>query len=186
MGNRLEIEMSEKKDVYAEAKKQMRLSERIVAAIPGFRGYKEKELRRESDKLVRNHLHLKLSKSKDDLKTVFQKLSDRRYFDVITDMDRLMAKVDRVTEKVNHASYGYAGFFNIVKVTEENLDRMIDFDNNLVDEADGLAADVDAFKTEIAKGETKNVKGRIQSITDKLETFEETFDKRAEVILGVT
>ena len=178
--------MSEKKDVYAEAKKQMRLSERIVAAIPGFRGYKEKELRRESDKLVRNHLHLKLSKSKDDLKTVFQKLSDRRYFDVITDMDRLMAKVDRVTEKVNHASYGYAGFFNIVKVTEENLDRMIDFDNNLVDEADGLAADVDAFKTEIAKGETKNVKGRIQSITDKLETFEETFDKRAEVILGVT
>jgi hypothetical protein len=186
MGNRLEIEMSEKKDVYAEAKKQMRLSERIVAAIPGFRGYKEKELRRESDKLVRNHLHLKLSKSKDDLKTVFQKLSDRRYFDVITDMDRLMAKVDRVTEKVNHASYGYAGFFNIVKVTEENLDRMIDFDNNLVDEADGLAADVDAFKTEIAKGETKNVKGRIQSVTDKVEKFEETFDKRAEVILGVT
>ena len=185
MGNRLEIEMSEKKDVYAEAKKQMRLSERIVAAIPGFRGYKEKELRRESDKLVRNHLHLKLSESKDDLKTVFQKLSDRRYFDVITDMDRLMAKVDRVTEKVNHASYGYAGFFNIVKVTEENLDRMIDFDNKLVDEADGLAADIDAFKAEIAKGETKNVKGRVQSVTDKVETFEETFDKRAEVILGV-
>jgi len=186
MGKRRKIEMSEKKDVYSEAKKQMRLSERIVAAIPGFRGYKEKELRRESDKIIRNHLHLKLSESKDDLKSVFQKLSDRRYFDVITDMDRLMAKVDRITEKVNHASYGYAGFFNIVKVTEENLDRMIDFDNKLVDEADGLVADVDAFKAEIAKGETKNVKGRVQSITDKIETFEETFDKRAEVILGVT
>jgi type VI protein secretion system component VasF len=177
--------LSEKKDLYAEAKKQMRLSERIVAAIPGFRGYKEKELRRESDKLIRNHLHLKLSESKDDLKAVFQKLSDRRYFDVITDMDRLMAKVDRITEKVNHASYGYSGFFNIIKVTEENLDRMIDFDNKLVDEAEGLATDADAFKAEIAKGETKNVKERIQNITDKIEAFEETFDKRAEVILGV-
>jgi outer membrane murein-binding lipoprotein Lpp len=178
--------LSEKKDVYAEAKKQMRLGERIVAAIPGFRGYKEKELRRESDKLIRNHLHRKLSESKDDLKSVFQKLSDRRYFDVITDMDRLMAKVDRIEEKVNHASYGYSGFFNIVKVTEENLDRMIDFDNKLVDEADGLAADVDAFKAEIAKGETKNAKEKIQNITDKIEAFEETFDKRTEVILGVT
>jgi hypothetical protein len=178
--------MSEKKDVYAEAKKQMRLGERIVAAIPGFRGYKEKELRRESDRLIRNHLHLKLSESKDDLKAVFQKLSDRRYFDVITDMDRLMAKVDRITEKVNHASYGYSGFFNIVKVTEENLDRMIDFDNKLIGEAEGLAADVDAFKAEIAKGETKNVKERVQSVTDEIEAFEETFDKRAEVILGVT
>jgi hypothetical protein len=178
--------MSEKKDVYAEAKKQMRLGERIVAAIPGFRGYKEKELRRESDKLIRNHLHRKLSESKDDLKSVFQKLSDRRYFDVITDMDRLMAKVDRITEKVNHASYGYSGFFDVVKVTEENLDRMIDFDNKLVDEADSLGADVDAFKAEIAKGETKNAKEKIQDITDKIEAFEETFDKRAEVILGVT
>ena len=178
--------MSEKKDVYAEAKKQMRLGERIVAAIPGFRGYKEKELRRESDKLIRNHLHRKLSESKDDLKSVFQKLSDRRYFDVLTDMDRLMAKVDRITEKVNHASYGYSGFFDIVKVKEGNLDRMIDFDNKLVDAADGLAADVDVFKAEIAKGETKNVKEKVQSITDKIEAFEETFDKRTEVILGVT
>jgi hypothetical protein len=178
--------LSEKKDVYAEAKKQMRLGERIVAAIPGFRGYKEKELRRESDKLIRNHLYNKLSKSKNDLKSVFQKLSDRRYFDVLTDMDRLMAKVDRVTAKVNHASYGYSGFFNIVKVKEENLDRMIDFDNKLVDAAEVLAADVDVFKAEIAKGETKNVKEKVQSITDKIEAFEETFDKRAEVILGVT
>ena len=178
--------MSEKKDVYAEAKKQMRLGERIVAAIPGFRGYKEKELRRESDKLIRNHLHRKLSESKHYLKSVFQKLSDRRYFDVITDMDRLMAKVDRITEKVNHASYGYSGFFDIVKVKEENLDRMIDFDNKLVDAADGLAADVDVFKAEIAKGETKNVKEKVQSITDKIEAFEVTFDKRTEVILGVT
>src|SRR4030067_988305 len=137
--------MGEKKDWYSEAKSQMRLGERIVAAIPGFRGYKEKELRRESDKLIRNHLYLKLSESKDDLKTVFQKLSDRRYFDVLTDMDRLMAKVDRVVEKVNHASYGYSGFFDIVKVKEENLDRMIDFDNQLVNGVDGLAADVDAF-----------------------------------------
>ena len=177
--------MSEKKDVYAEAKKQMRLSERIVAAIPGFRGYKEKELRRESDKLIRNHLHRKLAELKDDLKTVFQKLTDRRYFDVLTDMDRLLAKADRITEKVNHASYGYSGFFDVVKVKEENLDRMIDFDNKLVDAADGLAANVNAFKAEIAKGETKDAKKKVQNITDNMEAFEETFDKRTDVMLGV-
>jgi hypothetical protein len=178
--------LSEKKDVYAETKKQMRLSERIVAAIPGFRGYKEKELRRESDKLIRNHLNRKLSKSKDDLKTIFQKLADRRYFDVLTDMDRLVAKADRVTEKVNHASYGYSGFFDIVKVKEENLDRMIDFDNKMVEAVDSLASGVDALKTDIVKGETKDVKERIQNIADEIEAFEETFDKRTEVILGVT
>ena len=39
-----------------KSKSQMRLSERIAAALPGFRGYKEKELRRETDKLIRNQL----------------------------------------------------------------------------------------------------------------------------------
>jgi hypothetical protein len=178
--------LSEKKDLYAVAKDQMRLSERIAAAIPGFRGYKEKELRRESDQLIRNHLYLKLSEAKNNLRTIFQKLSDRRYFDVLTDMDRLMAKSDRVVEKVNHASYGYSGFFDVVKVREENLDRMINFDNQLIDEVNSLTADVDAFKTELIAGEFKNMKERIQNLTEKLETFEETFDKRDEVILGVS
>lgn len=178
--------MSEKKDVYGEAKKQMRLSERIVAALPGFRGYKEKELRRESDKLIRNQLYQKLSVARNDLKAVFQKLSDRRSFDVLTDMDRLVAKFDRVAEKVNHASYGYAGFFDVVKVEEGALDRMIDFDNQLVDDVDNIVSEVALFKGEVTKQKFDKAKERVQNITDTLESFEEAFDKRSEVILGVT
>jgi len=178
--------VSERKDIYEKGKKQMRLSERILAEIPGFRGYKEKELRRESDKLIRNHLYRKLSEAKGDLKDVFQKLSDRRLFEVLTDMDRLTAKMDRIAEKVNHASYGYAGFFNIVKIKEENLDRMIDFDNQLVDDVEKIVNEVDTFKSEVMKQEVKKVRDRIQHLSETLGAFEEAFDKREEVILGVS
>jgi hypothetical protein len=177
--------MSENKDVYAQAKSQMRLSERIAAALPGFRGYKEKELRRESDKLIRNHMYMKLSNSKNDLRSVFQKISDRRYLDILPEMDRLMAKINRVAEKVNHASYGYSGFFDIVKVKEENLDRMIAFDNQLLDSLNTLTVDIDAFKAQLLSGDYANLKDKIQAVADKLEAFEDTFDKRQEVILGV-
>ncbi len=177
--------MSGKKDVYSEVKGQMRLSERIAAFIPGFRGYKEKEIRRESDRLIRNHLNLKLTAAKESVRDIFQKLTDRRYFDVITETDRLVAKMDRITEKVNHASYGYSGFFDAVKIKEESLDRMIDFDNQLIDDVEAFSADVTAFKTELAGGETKNMKERIQALTDKLDVFESAFDRREEVILGV-
>ena len=178
--------MTEKRDVYDKSKKEMRLSERIAAALPGFHGYKEKELRRESDKLIRNHLYQKLSAAKSDLKTVFQKLSDRRSFDVLTDMDRLVAKFDRVAEKVNHASYGYAGFFDVVKVKEEALDRMIDFDNQLIDDVDNIVSEVNAFKGEVMKQNFDKAKERVQDLTDTVEAFEEAFDKRQEVILGVS
>jgi hypothetical protein len=176
--------MSEKNDVYPEVKGQMRLSERIAAFLPGFRGYKEKELRRESDKLIRNHLYLKLSMSKNDLREISQKLADRRYFDVMTDMDRLLAKMDRIVEKVNHASYGYSGFFDAVKVKEENLDRMIDFDNKLIDDVNALTSEIDSFKVDLASGNTSNLKVHVQNVIDKVESLEDTFDKRGEVILG--
>ncbi|HUK85857.1 MAG TPA: hypothetical protein VLU95_08335 [Candidatus Acidoferrum sp.] len=178
--------MSEKNDVYSDVKGQMRLSERIAAFIPGFRGYKEKELRRESDRLIRDHLYQKLSIEKTDLREISQKLADRRYFDVLTDMDRLLAKMDRVVEKVNHASYGYSGFFDAVKVKEDSLDRMIDFDNKLMDGVTALTTEIDAFKTDLSSGNTSNLKIRVQNVTDKLESFEATFDQRNLVMLGAS
>ncbi len=180
------MNMSEKNDVSSDVKGQMRLSERIAAFIPGFRGYKEKEIRRESDRLIRNHLYLKMSTEKNDLKEISQKLTDRRYFDVLTDMDRLLAKMDRVVEKINHASYGYSGFFDAVKVNEESLDRMIDFDNKLMDNVNALTAEIDAFKADLTSGNTTNLKTRVQNVTDKLESLENTFDQRNEVIMGAS
>ena len=178
--------MSENKDVYVQAKSQMRLSERIVAALPGFKGYNEKELRRESDKLIRNHLSLKLSHTKDNIRSIFQKVTDRRYLDILPDMDRLTAKIDRVTEKINHASYGYSGFFDIIKVKEENLDRMINFDNQLIDYVDALNSAIDAFKTQLIAGDYSDLKGKVQTVADKLEALETVFDKRGEIMMGVT
>lgn len=177
--------MGEKETRYEKAKKQMRLSERILASIPGFRGYKEKELRRESDRLVRDHLYRRMSEAKSDLKDVFQKLSDRRWFEASKDMDRLVAKFDRVAAKVDHASYGYTGFFDIVKVGEKNLDRMIDFDNQLVDDVEKIVEEVEAFKTEVLDREIKKTTEHIQNLVTMLEDFEETFDNREEVISGM-
>jgi hypothetical protein len=180
------MEMSENKDVYAQAKSQMRLSERIAAALPGFHGYKEKELRRESDKLIRNHLTLKLNKDKDDVRNIFQRIADKRYLDVLPGIDRLTAKMDTITAKVNHASYGYAGFYDVVKIKEENLDHMITYDNQLLDSVNALSDAISALKTQLIGGDFTNLKDKIQGVTDKLDLLEDAFDKRAEVIQGVT
>jgi hypothetical protein len=94
--------------------------------------------------------------------------------------------MDRVVEKINHASYGYSGFFDAVKVREENLDNMITFDNKLLDGINALTTEIDAFKADLAGGVTANLKTRVQNATDKLESLENTFDQRNEVILGVS
>ena len=178
--------MSEKKDIYEKAKSEMRLSERILAALPGFRGYKEKELRRESDKLIRNHLYQRLSEARKDLKEVFQKLSDHRLQEVLTDMDRFIMRFDRVAEKINHASYGYAGFFNVVKIDEPKLDKMVEFDNGLMDEVTKIVDETSAFKKEVMGHDYDKVATHIENLNAMVEELEESFDGREGIIMGVT
>jgi len=177
--------LSEKKGMYEKAKEEMRLSERILAELLGFRGYKEKELRRESDKLIRNHLYQRLTEARKDLKEIFQKLSDNRLLEVLPDMDRFIMRFDRISEKINHASYGYAGFFNIVKVEEEKLDKMTEFDKGLMDDVDKIVEETTAFKKEVVKQKLEKTREHIQNLSDMTEELEETFNGREEVIMGV-
>ena len=176
--------MNEEK-TYEKVKGEMRLSERILAEIPGFRGYKEKEIRRESDRIIRNHLYRKLNQAKEDLRRVFQKLSDYRRYELLTDMDRLMARLDRIAEKINHASYGYTGFFDAVKVEEPDLDRMIKFDAELLDDVEEIVKASSAFKADIEASKFDAAKKHIEKVGGLVETLEKTFDERREVILGV-
>jgi len=177
--------LGEEKGVYEKAKGEMRLLERISGELPGFRGYKEKELRRETDRLIRNHAYLRLEEARGDAKEVFQALSNRRAYEVLTDMDRLVMNFDRVVEKINHASYGYAGFFNVLKVQEEKLDKMIAFDSALLDQVQKIIDETHAFKGEVARNEFGGARTHIQNLRDLLGSLEETFDERGEVILGV-
>ena len=177
--------MSEKKELYEKAREEMDLQERILAELPGFRGYKEKEMRRETDKLIRNHLYRKLSEARNDLKDVFQQLSERRLHEVLTEMDRLIMRFDRVAEKINHASYGYAGFFNILKIRERKLDKMIAFDSGLIDHVMEILNETTVFKGEVVKNELERVREHIQKLRSSLESLEEKFDEREETILEV-
>lgn len=177
--------MSEKGGLYEKAKEEMTLFERILGELPGFRGYKEKEIRRETDKLVRNHVYQKLTQARKNVKDVFQQLSDRRLHEVLTEMDRLVMIFDRVAEKIHHASYGYAGFFDVLKVQEEKLDKMIDFDSALIGHAQKILDEATVFKGEVVKGQFKRAREHIDKLRGSLESLEETFDGREEIIKGM-
>jgi hypothetical protein len=177
--------LSKEGEFYERAKEELKLSERILAELPGFRGYKEKELRRESDRLLRNHIYRRLMGARKDLKDVFQRLSERRLHEVLSDMDRFLMRFARVSEKINHASYGYAGFFNVLKVEEEKLDKMIAFDSELLSHVEKIVKETDVFKDEVMKEKFENVRDHIRTLNSSLESLEEKFDERQEVILGV-
>ena len=159
--------------------------ERLMLIIPGYRGYKLKEQRREADRIVRDYIYRALEHSRDDLMSCFQSLSDAKASELIEPMNKLIARMDTIAEKINRASYGYSGFFDSIKVEEPELDNMLACDSQLMDLVRKISDATTSFKADLTQGKLENARTTQQALDGSIDTLETAFDQRKSVIEGV-
>jgi hypothetical protein len=112
--------------------------ERLGDKIPGYSGYVAKERRRDVDKMHREHLADRLRATKQPLNDLVRELSSSGRLFEVGPVDRVSKKIDHVENRVRFASYGYAGFFDVVKIEESQLDAIYSFDLALVEKVETL------------------------------------------------
>ncbi len=155
--------------------------ENLVKKIPGYQGYKEKELRREADKLLRMEVALKLDDQRKRLSELQTQLIMQAQIEFLDNLEWAVMKLQLVIDRLRTASYGYAGLFDAVKVKEEQLDALYEFDNKMLESVDEVASDVDKVASAISAGE-----GIFEAITDlgrTVDQINQTFGHREETIL---
>lgn len=162
-----------------------KLLERLELILPGFRGYKLREQRREADRIVRDYIYRTLEHSRDDLMACFQTLTDAKASELMDPMNRLVARLDTVAEKINRGSYGYSGFFDAVKVDEPELDNMLAYDTQLMDLARKIGDAIAGFKAELGQGKLENAKTTQETLDASVGNLESAFEQRQAVIEGV-
>jgi len=181
----LEEQKMSEKDYLGKVRGERGLLERIMGYVPGYRGYKEKELRRESDRLVRMEAVNRLKAAKTSFRRslanpmAVQKLSpeDAYRFDALT------SRLDRVTQRIDRAVAGYAGVFDAVKVKEDKLDTVIQHDVSLIEKAEALKADCEKI-TKIEPGNDDWRTG-MDALISKVEEFDALIDERSEILRGL-
>ncbi|MFI5184740.1 MAG: hypothetical protein ACHQNV_10090 [Vicinamibacteria bacterium] len=129
--------------------------EQIANVIPGFKGYRDRELRRDADRLEREHLAARLEECKKPLNEAAAAVSRSGNLDGINDIETARKRLDKVIARIRHADRGYSGFFDAVKVDEAALARVYEFDL-------GMAGDVDQIQA--AAGDVKVVLARIDAL----------------------
>src|SRR5262245_45757160 len=102
--------------------------EDLLRRVPGFRGYLEKEYRRESDALQRETLADRLMRSKRGLDDYARRLVDAGQISDVSQCDRLRSKLDRLIGRLRGAMQGYSGMFDLVQIDEKVLDRVYEHD----------------------------------------------------------
>lgn len=161
------------------------LSEKIASYIPGYRGYKQKEIRREADRLLRDFMVKKLETARAFLKEISREVADSDRADLFKMLNRLSAILDRVVNKVEHADYGYSGFFDLLKIREEELDRLVDYDHRLLVVCEEISKDTEEARDIATAGSLDQLPHVIRNLRSKVVEFESTFMDREETIVSL-
>jgi hypothetical protein len=154
--------------------------ERLGDKIPGYSGYVDRERRRDIDKLHREHLADRLRSLKAPLTDVIREFTSSGRLLEVGPIDSATKKLDQLENRVRFASYGYSGFFDVVKIEQQQLDSIYRFDLALVEQVDKIETIVRDFKGRV--GTSDGLKSATAELTTTLDEVGRSFDERYKVI----
>ncbi len=155
--------------------------EELVKKIPGYKGYKEKEMRREADTILREQIARTLEGYWTQMNDLKSQMLTGAAISQLDDMGRVSRRLQTLIDKVKAAAQGYAGFFDAVKVKEKELDALYEFDANLLAQVDHLSGAIDAVQAAIDAED--GLPGAVRTLNKQVGELLQTFESRADAVL---
>jgi hypothetical protein len=157
--------------------------EKITRFIPGYNGYVNRDNSRELDTILRNTLATQLDTNHMKLKNSILNLSQRGKLFESDGIDKLDKKLQQCVAKFKSAARGYSGAFDVVKVKEDKLNQLYEFDANLlgnVETISGACAEMENnTKTSV------DVKPSLEKVSALLDELVKQFDEREKILNAV-
>jgi hypothetical protein len=165
-----------------QAESQRGAIEHLVKGLPGISGYVEKETRRDADKRLRLYIVGQLDADKQRLLDVQQRLLRSGGLRSMDEVDSAVTKLQTLSDRIRTASYGYAGFFDPVRVREEQLRSLYQFDVALAERTGEVSAAISALSAAVRSGDPidEPTFGLIDAVND----LTALYDRRNDAILS--
>ncbi|MCK5534108.1 hypothetical protein KAI68_03250 [bacterium] len=148
----------------------------LTEKIPGYGGYKDRERRRDADKLIRDFLSKQLNQGKESIAQIASERVEKQQLSGIDRIDRLTKKMEKIADKIRFANYGYSGFFDQVKIDAEKLDDICRFDYSLIEKVEELKKMIEAVKEDATEE-------KISLLSEKIENLDDIFSEREKGII---
>lgn len=154
--------------------------ERLLARIPGFRGYIDKAARRTADRMIRDHVADLLTQRINRLVVLEKRLLDNNGLSYMSKTNSVKTKLQTYRDRVKAAAPGYSGFMEAVKIEAEELERLYSFDEAQLRYADRFAEALDALESAISSN--SGIEEAIASLDQLTIEANEVFSLREAVL----
>ncbi|MDX9999965.1 MAG: hypothetical protein RBU30_01585 [Polyangia bacterium] len=150
--------------------------------IPGYKGYRQRDESRETDKLFRDYLSKQLGEDSTKLESAKAELSHGGNLAALNPADQATKVMTKVRDRLRFANYGFHdGMFGSGAETQMVL-QVEEFDKGLVDDRNAVRAQVQEIENVLMEG--GNVAPEFQKLTRLLREFDEKLNRREAIIRG--
>ncbi len=177
--------MSYGETVTDKAKSDRGIFERAAMYIPGYRGYRNKNIRREVDKEVRREVVRSLTGCKTDLAEIQKNMIGNGDIQNAKECDRVKIKTDTYLKKIESAEAGYSGLWEAVKTLDEELKAVVEWDAKLLEGSADLRELTKKLLDETDEGKT-DVKADLRKVERLVDELTDGLNERIKVLKGLT
>jgi hypothetical protein len=154
--------------------------EKIKRYIPGYDGYVNKDNARELDTMVRNQLASKLEENKARIKNAVSSLSKNGRLFETSDIDKIDKKNENCIGQFKSAARGYSGAFDVIKIKEDKLNRIYEFDEALLSDVTNINSLFSALENNAAAN--LDVSGDVSKVSSALDELLRKFQERENIL----
>jgi len=155
---------------------------KIRGFLAGFVGYVERENRRNADKVLRETVAQRYEEQWARISELQKQLVNAGQLEVVDDLEASAVKLRGFIDRVRRASYGYAGFFDAVRINEPELTKDYEYDLVLLQDVEKVKAAVDNVAASIG---SDGLPAAIRNLTTICQDVIDAYNRRDEVILSV-
>jgi site-specific recombinase len=152
--------------------------------IPGYKGYRLRDESRQTDKLFRDYITQQLTAEHQKLENIKVDLTRTGNLSALNPADACTKQLTKVRDKLRFANYGFSALFEKGqrKVDHTRLERIEQFDKELVDKKDEVVKQIDQIQSVLDGG--GEVAAEFRKLTGALRTMEQHMQTREQMIRG--
>jgi hypothetical protein len=155
---------------------------RLGSLIPGFKGYIERQNRREADKLLRDTVARRFDEQWKRASQLQVDMVSSGMIQYVDDIERAALQLRTFIDKISTAPRGYSGLFDSVKINEKELEAIYQYDAAFFDLAEQVGRALD--NVEASLGDEAALPAAIRNVTSIARMAVETYNRRSEVVIG--
>ena len=169
-------------DFFERVKAERDPLKKLVAQIPGFGGYVERQTRRDADRLVRETVARRFEEHWKRTSNLQNELVSAGMMSYVDETERAAIQLRTFIDKIKAAPLGYAGLFDAVRINEKELEALYQFDLAFFELSEQVGRALDAL--EMTLRDEAGLPAAIRNLIDAGRLAVETYDRRTEAFAG--